>query len=64
LTGAVIITGSWVLVKTIWVTVLISLPILAWWTYFLLLWPELIRRSGILENHQQPSEESIPPVID
>jgi hypothetical protein len=64
LTGAVIITGSWVLLKTIWVTVLISMPILVWWAYFLLLWPELLRRSGILENYQQPTEDSIPSVRD
>ncbi|HAJ63332.1 MAG TPA: hypothetical protein DCP31_32300 [Cyanobacteria bacterium UBA8543] len=64
LTGSAIITGSWVTLKTVWVTVLISLPILVWWIYFLLLWPELIRRSGLLENYQQSSQDSIPQVRD
>lgn len=56
--------GSWVVIKTVWVTILISLPILVWWMYFLLLWPELVRRSGILDNYQQTSQDSIPQVRD
>ncbi len=44
LTGTVVITGSWLLAKVIWLTLLISLPILLWWTYFLLIWPQLIEK--------------------
>jgi hypothetical protein len=55
-----IITGSWALVKTVWVTVLIAIPILVWWIYFLLLWPQLIRRSGILENYPRSPQEFPP----
>ncbi len=55
-----IIAGSWVLVKIVWVTVLIALPILVWWTYFLFLWPELMKRSGSLEDYQQTNQDSIP----
>ncbi|HEY9670596.1 MAG TPA: DUF6737 family protein [Waterburya sp.] len=51
LTGALIIATSWVFIKIVWVTILVSLPILLWWTYFLVLWPELIRRSGSLDNY-------------
>jgi hypothetical protein len=55
-----IIAGSWVLGKIVWVTVLITLPILLWWTYFLFLWPELMKRSGSLEDYQQTNQDSIP----
>ncbi|HEY9891220.1 MAG TPA: DUF6737 family protein [Candidatus Sericytochromatia bacterium] len=64
LTGIAIVTLSWTIVKTVWLTVLISLPILVWWTYFLVIWPELIRQSGILENNQQPPHDSPPQVGD
>ncbi|HEY9607011.1 MAG TPA: DUF6737 family protein [Allocoleopsis sp.] len=42
LTGTAIIAGSWFLVKTLWVTIAIALPILVWWAFFLLLWPRLM----------------------
>jgi hypothetical protein len=58
LTGVVIVLGSWAILKTVWVTVLVSLPILIWWTYFLLIWPQLIRLSDTLENNQQLTQES------
>jgi hypothetical protein len=46
------------MLKTVWVTVLVSLPILAWWTYFLVIWPQMMRWSGTLENDQQITQES------
>ncbi|MGB3693596.1 MAG: DUF6737 family protein [Spirulinaceae cyanobacterium] len=55
LTGTVVIAGSWLLTKTIWLTLLISLPILLWWTYFLLIWPQLIK-SSILKNQNYSQE--------
>jgi hypothetical protein len=64
LTGTIIIAGSWTLLKTVWVTVLISIPILVWWLYFLFLWPRLIERSGILEDYQQSAQNSLPEVGD
>ncbi|MCA1992598.1 MAG: hypothetical protein LDL41_11290 [Coleofasciculus sp. S288] len=64
LTGALAIAGSWVVAKTIWITVLLSIPVLVWWAYFLLLWPQLIKDSGILERYQQSSQASMPPVRD
>ena len=42
LTGITIITGSWFLFKTIWITVLVAIPILVWWGFFLLIWPKLM----------------------
>ncbi len=52
LTGITLIAGSWLLFKTIWFTVLICVPVLTWMGFFLLIWPQLIIRSGILESHQ------------
>lgn len=46
-----IIASSWTLVKTVWVTILVALPILLWWTFFLLIWPHLMRDSGSLDNY-------------
>jgi hypothetical protein len=49
LTGLVLISGSWLLLKTIWVTVLVAVPILTWMGFFLLVYPRLMRQSGMLE---------------
>ncbi|HEY9649688.1 MAG TPA: DUF6737 family protein [Coleofasciculaceae cyanobacterium] len=59
LTGTLMIAGSWFLVRLVWVTVLIAIPILAWWAYFLVLWPELVRRSSSWEIARQDNEDSI-----
>jgi hypothetical protein len=42
LTGISIISGSWIIFKTIWLTVLVTLPISAWMGFFLLIWPQLV----------------------
>ncbi|MBD1808669.1 MAG: hypothetical protein KME25_06100 [Symplocastrum torsivum CPER-KK1] len=60
LTGALIIISSWLVLTSVWVTILISTPILVWWTYFLFLWPKLMKDSGLLENYQQSSQDSLP----
>ncbi|OUL24188.1 hypothetical protein BV378_19940 [Nostoc sp. RF31YmG] len=52
LTGVSIISGSWLIFKIIWLTVLISIPILIWMGFFILIWPQLIIRSGILDSYQ------------
>ncbi|MGA9377658.1 MAG: DUF6737 family protein [Phormidium sp.] len=51
LTGTILISGSWFIWRTVWLTLVISLPILVWMGFFLLIWPQLIRQSGILEEH-------------
>ncbi len=53
LTGIILMSGSWFLFKTLWITVLISLPVLTWMGFFLLIWPQLIISSGILESYQK-----------
>lgn len=51
LTGTLLIAVSWALLKTIWFTVVVAVPVLAWMGFFLLLWPQLISRSE--SEHQQ-----------
>ena len=40
LTGSAIVAGSWLILHSIWLTVAVSLPIIAWWVYFLILYPK------------------------
>jgi hypothetical protein len=42
LTTVVLITGSWLLLKTVWLTVLISIPLLIWAIFFVFIWPRLV----------------------
>ncbi|AFY49258.1 hypothetical protein Nos7524_3466 [Nostoc sp. PCC 7524] len=53
LTGITIISSSWLIFHTIWLTVIISMPVLVWMAFFLLIWPQLMIRSGVLESDQQ-----------
>ncbi|MFB2891864.1 MAG: DUF6737 family protein [Phormidium sp.] len=57
LTGIILISGSWFIWRSVWLTVVISLPILAWMGFFLLVWPQLIRESGILEQYRTPTSD-------
>ncbi|SKB11727.1 conserved hypothetical protein [Planktothrix sp. PCC 11201] len=42
LTGITLISGSWLLFKTLWMTILVAIPLLAWMGFFLLIWPKLM----------------------
>lgn len=53
LTGVILISASWLLFKTLWVTIVVSLPVLTWMVFFLIIWPKLMIRSGVLESYQQ-----------
>lgn len=53
LTGITLISGSWLLFKTLWVTIIVSIPLLIWMGFFLLVWPKLIIQSGVLESEQK-----------
>jgi hypothetical protein len=50
LTGVILISGSWLICKIIWLTILVGIPVLIWIGFFLLIWPQLIIRSGVLED--------------
>ena len=43
LTGVIVIGSTWQLSQRLWLTMVVSLPILLWWYYFLLIWPQAIR---------------------
>jgi len=43
LTGILVISGSWQVTKNMWITGVISMQIIVWWTYFLIIWPKLIK---------------------
>lgn len=51
LTGTILISGSWLIWRIVWLTLVISIPILTWMGFFLLIWPSLVRQSGILEKY-------------
>ncbi|PHX54114.1 hypothetical protein CP500_017895 [Tychonema bourrellyi FEM_GT703] len=53
LTGTSLISASWLLLKTVWITVLVAIPLLAWMGFFLLVWPKLMLDSGLLEKYQE-----------
>ncbi|MGJ3246693.1 MAG: DUF6737 family protein [Elainellaceae cyanobacterium] len=42
LTGVTLISGSWILFRTVWITAIIAMPILAWMGFFLLIYPRLV----------------------
>lgn len=45
LTGITIISSSWFVLKIIWLTIIISIPILTWMGFFLIIWPRLMAES-------------------
>ncbi|NEP79484.1 MAG: hypothetical protein F6K17_04385 [Okeania sp. SIO3C4] len=45
LTGITIIGGSWLVFRIVWLTVIISIPILIWMGFFLVIWPKLMAES-------------------
>ncbi len=59
LTGFGIIGGSWLVFHRYWLTGLVALPLGAWMTFFLLVWPRLMVESGLLE--EMPLAKDDPP---
>jgi hypothetical protein len=56
LTSLVLISGSWLLLHRIWVTVLVAIPVLAWMGFFLLIWPSLVVSSEGFADAPIPAE--------
>jgi hypothetical protein len=54
LTGVGIISGSWFLFQTIWITLLIAMPTLTWMLFFLVVYPRSVNRVEV--NQVQPSQ--------
>jgi hypothetical protein len=49
LTGISIVGGSWLLAKNLWITLGLSVPVLLWWSYFLILYPRLVEKVFMTE---------------
>ncbi|VEP16930.1 conserved hypothetical protein [Hyella patelloides LEGE 07179] len=50
LTGITIIGISWLLFHIVWLSVIVAMPIILWWIYFLVLYPRMVQKmydSGI-----------------
>ena len=47
LTGIVIISGSWLIMKIIWLTILVTIAISLWWFYFLIKYPQLVKEAAL-----------------
>jgi hypothetical protein len=45
LTGILIISSTWLLTKTLWITLGLSVPIFLWWSYFLIFYPQLFKKA-------------------
>ena len=45
LTGIVIISASWLLIKILWLTIIVTLVISLWWFYFLIKYPQLVKEA-------------------
>lgn len=41
LTGILLISGSWVLLLNLWITIFVAIPVLTWMIYFVLIFPKL-----------------------
>jgi hypothetical protein len=59
LTGILLIVGSWLLLKTLWITLPIATLIFLWWWYFLILYPELVKKVLTTDTSTTASETSI-----
>jgi hypothetical protein len=62
LTGIAIVVGSWLAFHSLWLTVPLTLLILAWWLYFLVLVPRYIQQQieAIQGNNHNPSATNAP----
>jgi 4-hydroxybenzoate polyprenyltransferase len=49
LTGIIIIAGSWLLLHSLWFTLPVSVLIVLWWIYFLILVPRYLQQQVELD---------------
>ncbi|BAU14790.1 hypothetical protein LEP3755_53430 [Leptolyngbya sp. NIES-3755] len=45
LTGVGLISSSWLLLHSIWITIAVSIPVLTWMVFFLLIYPKAMSKS-------------------
>jgi hypothetical protein len=53
LTGVTLISGSWLIFHLIWLTILVSIPILTWMIFFIIIYPKLVVKNEILNIPDQ-----------
>jgi hypothetical protein len=58
LTGIMIVVSSWQLGHLLWLTIIVTLPILAWWFYFLLIWPKLMNDYYLIQGENNQENQS------
>ena len=44
LTGSSIIAVSWLLFHILWLSLIVSVPIVVWWFYFLKVYPQMMQK--------------------
>jgi hypothetical protein len=60
LTGNGLIAASWLVLHRYWLTGLVALPLLAWMAFFIGVFPNLARESGLLAEMQQAAVSQPP----
>jgi hypothetical protein len=50
LTGITLIAGSWLAFRMLWLAIAVSIPVLIWMGFFLLVYPRLAIQQGLLED--------------
>ncbi|MFM7365039.1 MAG: DUF6737 family protein [Cuspidothrix sp.] len=55
LTGVTLVSGIWLIFKIVWLTILVAIPLLIWMGFFLLIWPQLMIRNGVLDHLEKRS---------
>ena len=58
LTSVVLIVLSWVVSKTLWITILVSIPLVIWAGFFLLIWPRLVRDTQTVKLAEDETSNS------
>ncbi len=43
LTGIILSVGSWFILHILWITSILSILIIIWWVYFLILYPRMFK---------------------
>jgi hypothetical protein len=56
LTGVSLIGSSWLLFQTIWLTLLVAIPILVWMIFFLLIYPKAMQQLLEQQIEQQSGD--------
>jgi hypothetical protein len=46
LTGIIIIASSWLVFHKIWLSLIVAIPIVIWWGYFLIIVPRLLKEQS------------------